>query len=172
MYKFVFQKDKTDIEIILIQAMLVLAAVAVFVYRQPGYQLLGYIMALLLLLVAVFMKPLLIARGISKWLILAVAAVVLFAATWQVYFAIILLVYGGLIQWLVKAPEVTVGENGVTIKTTLSTKISAWDQFNAVMIKDGILVLDRRNNHIQYLTICEEVKEQEFNAYCAGCITP
>ena len=167
MYKFVFQKDKTDIQIILIQSMLVLAAVAAFIYRQSHYQALSYIMALLLLTGGIFVRPFFIARGISKWLVLAMAAIILFAATLQVYVALILLVYGVLVQLLVKAPEVWVDENGVTTRTILSAKKTAWSNFNAVLIKDGILVLDHKNNHIRYLTISETVDEQAFNAYCA-----
>ncbi len=167
MYKFVFQKDKTDIEIILIQAMLVLAAVAVFAYRHEGYEILSYILAIVLLAAAVLAKPVLIARGLNKWLLLPIAAVLLFAATWQLYFPLVLLFYGALVKLLVKAPELTVDENGVVSKTLFSQKRTAWEAFNTVMIKDGLLVLDHKNNRVQYLPFTENVNEQEFNAYCA-----
>lgn len=170
MYKFVFQKDKTDIEVILTQAMLVIAAVAVFVYRRDAYAAVSYIALVTLLLAAFFVKAILRRPNIKRWMLLYAAALLLFLATWQIYFPLILIVYGAVLKFLIKAPELTVQGNGVTLKTIFSNKVIPWTDFNSVLVKDGLLVLDYKNNTVKYLPFTEEIEEQEFNSFCASHI--
>jgi hypothetical protein len=170
-YKFAFPKDKTNIELILIQAMLVLAAVAIFVYGHGNNKILSYFFSALLLAATVLAKPVLIAKGLNKWVLLTIAAILLFLTTWQVYFPLVLLFYGAVIKLLFKAPQLQVDENGVTSKILFWKKNTPWADFNAVFIKDGLLVLDYKNNQIKYLTLVQEVNEQEFNAFCTKFIS-
>lgn len=169
-YKFVFQKDKTDIEAVLTQAMLVIAAVAVFVYRRDGYAAVSYIASLVLMLAAFFVKTILRRPNVKRWMLLSAAALVLFLATWQIYFPLILIVYGAILKFLIKAPELTVDGNGVTLKTVFSNKVFPWTDFNSVQVKDGLLVLDYKNNTIKYLPFTEEIQELGFNSFCAAHI--
>ena len=166
MYKFVFEKERKDTELILIQAILVIAAVAAFIYRYNNYQALGYISSALLLITAFFVRLIIIGKGVNKWMVLAVGAALLFAATFRVLFPLIMFFYGALIQLIVKAPELWVDEKGVTSRTLFGQKKTPWEDFNSVLIKDGLLVLDYRDNRVKYLPVNQDVNEGEFNNYC------
>lgn len=166
MYKFVFERERIDTELILIQAILVIAAVAAFVYRYNNYEALGYISSALLLITAFFVRLITIDKRVNKWLVLAVGALLLFAATFRVLFPLIMFFYGALIQLIIKAPELYVDESGITLKTLFGPKKTPWEDFNSVLIKDGLLVLDYRDNRVKYLPVNQDVNEEEFNAYC------
>lgn len=41
-----------------------------------------------------------------------------------------------------------------------------WDEFSNIIMKDGLLTLDFKNNKIRYYDIDEQVNETEFNHFC------
>lgn len=165
-YTFVLQKDKTNIELAISQGLLVIAAIAVFSYRLTGgLQILSYLLAAVFLGAAFFAKYILQRTKINKLLLLAIAAAAVFFATWQVFYPIILIVYGFAYKYIIKA-EITVNEAGVTQKSFLNNRLFEWGDFNAVMLKDGVLVLDYKNNKVKYLAVNESFNEVDFNAFC------
>lgn len=53
-------------------------------------------------------------------------------------------------------------------------KVLLWNDVNNVMIKDGLLTIDKKNNHLLQKEIDGEVSadiETEFNKFCSSCIS-
>lgn len=57
---------------------------------------------------------------------------------------------------------------------TFPKKILGWNEVNNVIIKDGLLTLDKKNNQLLQKEIDGEVSaevENEFNQFCSSCIS-
>jgi hypothetical protein len=64
--------------------------------------------------------------------------------------------------------KIEVDENEITF-TSFPQKKSSWNELNNVLIKDGIITIDYKNNKLIQKDIQEEVsaeREKEFNEFC------
>jgi len=64
--------------------------------------------------------------------------------------------------------EIGVDKNGITINS-FPKKKTAWNELNNVIIKDGIITVDHKNNKLFQKELDEEVTaetEKEFNDFC------
>ena len=167
MYTFVIKNNKTDIELALTRAMLAVAAVAAYVYPKEEYYFLSYLLSALLLLLSFFVRAICNKIKSGKFIVLLLAALILFFTSGQIYFSLILLLYGSVLKFLVKDTVLTVKENGVDVKNIFGTSNYPWTGFSNVIIKDGLLSLDFKNNKIKYIPVTEEINENEFNSFCS-----
>ncbi|MBP6432997.1 MAG: hypothetical protein KA319_14645 [Ferruginibacter sp.] len=168
MYKFNIKNDKTDIELALLRAILSVAAVASYVYPNDKYPLISYVVSILLIVVAIFMKRIIAKLKMDKIYLVLIAALLLFIVSGQIGLPIIMLCYGFLLKLNKKEGYIAVNEIGVLIKTPFSFKTYYWEEFNHVVLKDGLLSLDLKTNKIRYISIDDNIDEIEFNTYCDG----
>lgn len=100
--------------------------------------------------------------------ILLVAGVTWLAMPFLQWVSIVLIILS-LLEKQAKQPlEIGFNSNKVVFNTIIRRKFY-WNQFNNIVLKDGILTLDFKNNKLfQKLTIDEEgdADEEEFNEYC------
>jgi hypothetical protein len=65
--------------------------------------------------------------------------------------------------------EIGFGDNGVVINSLVKRKF-AWTDFNNIILKDGLLTLDFKNNRLLQKETLEDEdddgEEEEFNAFC------
>lgn len=166
-YTFVIKNDKTDIELALTRAMLAVAAVAAYVYPNESYYFLSYILSALLLLSSLLAKAISNKIKPGKYVLLILAALILFFTSGQIYFSLILIIYGSVLKFLVKDTTITVKEQGISIKNIFGTSNHSWAVFSNVIIKDGLLSFDFKNNKIKYIAVPEAINEEEFNSFCS-----
>lgn len=80
----------------------------------------------------------------------------------------------GLLEKQVKFPrEIGFNEDEIIINS-LPKKSIAWSDLNNVIIKDGLLTIDKKNNIIFQKEIEGQVStslEKEFNEFCAKCLS-
>ena len=102
-------------------------------------------------------------------LALFAAALGWFAEPVSNYWLAALYVIAALLERQVKfAQELGVDENGITF-TTLLQKEYEWKEINNLLLKEGILTVDYKNNKLFQQEIESEVNpslEKEFNQYC------
>ena len=149
--------------------MLGLAAIAAILYRTEGLLFLNLLSASLLLLIAIFIKVLLVKFRINKLLLLTIASLLLFFATHSLAFAIILLSYGYLAKFLNVQPTVLISDKGVSVKKLLFKRTYPWTDFSNVILKDSLLTLDFNTNKLIQLGIEETqpvTDEKAFNEFC------
>lgn len=171
MYTLIIKDNGPDLDIIITRALLALAAIAALVYHSDDYYLLNLLLFSLLLFVAIFMKLLLVKFRIKKFILLSIAAVVLFLATHSIAFAAILMVYGYLVRFLNINPVIQVTKEGIRIKKLFSSSTYQWNEFSNIILKDDLLTLDFKNNKLIQVSIDENepaVDEKEFNEFCRG----
>lgn len=69
--------------------------------------------------------------------------------------------------------EVGFSDNQVVINS-LWKRRHRWSDFSNILLKDGILTMDFRNNHILQREVEDDVEddadEEEFNNYCRACL--
>ncbi len=166
MYTFVIKNNKTDIEIALTRSMLAIAAVAAYVYGKEESVYLNIALSALLLMLALFTKYL--SRKIKggKWIMLILAAGILYFVTGRIFFPLVLLGYGIILRFLIVDPVITISEKEITVQRNHITYTYFWGDFNNVILKDGLLSLDFTNNRIRYFNITDVVSEAEFNSFC------
>ena len=173
MYTFIIKDNGADLEITINRAMLALAAIAAMVYRGGEYYYLNLLSAILLLTAAVFIKSLLVKFRINMFVLLSVAAVVLFIATHSIALGAIILVDGYLVKFLYQKPIIKVSGEGITIKKFFASPAYQWNEFSNIILKDGLLTLDFKNNKLIQVSIDENktaVDENSFNDFCKGFI--
>jgi hypothetical protein len=166
-YTFTIKNNKTDIEIALTRSMLAIAAVAAYVYKKEDQLYLSIAFSAFLLGMAIFTKYISTKIKTGKWIMLALAAGILYFVSGQLFFPIVLLGYGVMLKYLVIDPVITINESGVIVKRNYVTNEHSWADFNNVILKDGLLSLDFKNNKIRYFTITDPVSEAEFNSFCS-----
>lgn len=73
-----------------------------------------------------------------------------------------------------KKQIVKVINEGVQYPALFATTLAKWNQLNNVVLKDGLLTIDFKNNKIIQAEITEQnpgVNEQEFNQFCNAHLT-
>ncbi len=85
---------------------------------------------------------------------------------WLAFLFIIL----ALLEYQARSPlEIGFSDNEIRMNSLFKRKYS-WDQFNNIMLKDGLLTMDFANNRILQQEVVDdeedEADEDEFNDYC------
>ena len=146
--------------------MLAIAAVATFAYRNEKQFYLSIGFSAFLLLLAILTKFISKKIPYGKWIMLAVAAGIVYFISGQIFFPLVLLAYSIILKFLIVDPVIIINENEIILKRNYVTNNYPWADFNNVILKDGLLSLDFKNNKIKYFTIEEPVSEVEFNSFC------
>lgn len=171
MYTFHIKDDGPDIDIIVTRALLTIAAVASYVYRTADLFYLNILAAVLLILIALFVKTILLKFNISRLIVLSVASVILIIATRSIIFGTILLIYGSVVNHFYKKPFIQLNKDGIIIKKLWNAPVQPWTALNNVILKDNLLTIDFINNKLYQILIEEdidEIGEKAFNAFCAA----
>ena len=173
MYSFRTKDNGPDLEITVTRAMLAVSATATLVYRSDDYFFINILGAVALVLGAIFINWLLAKFSISKFGLMAAAAIVLLIATRSIVFAAVLLVYGSLLKFLKKKPVLLVSEEGITIKKLFTSPAYTWNDFSNVILKDNLLTLDFKSNKLIQVNIDESDADMDaaaFNTFCKKLI--
>ncbi len=170
---FKIKETSTAIDITVTRALLALAAIVTLVYRTNEQFLLNIIIALLLLAGSFFIPALLLRFRINKLLLVSAASVLLLIATHSIVFAVLLVAAAAIIQYLYKQPIVRFDNEGVEVKRMIGGSLYDWDNFSNIVLKDGILTIDFKNNKLLQLDIEEKnsFNEIQFNDFCDRQIT-
>jgi len=169
MYSFLIKDNGPDLDIIITRSMLALAALAAIVYRSDGYYYLSLVASCVLFFLAIFIKMVLVKLRINKLILLSISAFILFVSTHSVAFAVILLVYGYLIKFLVRKPVIEFTNKGIRIKKLLTSPSYQWNEFSNIVFKDNLLTLDFKSNRLLQVSVddCNStVDELIFNEFC------
>ena len=166
MYTFVIKADKTVIEIALLRAILAITAVACFVYANEKYPSIIFIGFIVFIGASMFVKKITEKLKLNKFLFLLISLISLFIISGQIALPAIILLYGGLLKILNKGIEFIINETGIASKSIFVNTKYLWNEFNNVVIKDGLLTFDFKNNRVKYIAIEEVVDEIKFNEYC------
>ena len=175
MYTFIIKDNGPGLDIIVTRAMLALAALACILYRSDAYYLISLLSALLLFFAAVFIKQILVRLSNNKFMLVSIAAVFLLIATHSVAFAVILLLYGLLLKFFYREPTIEISREAVAIRRPIASPSYGWNEFSNIILKDGLLTLDFKNNKLIQVAIDEEktaVDVNEFNGFCNGLVQP
>lgn len=166
MYTFVIKNDKTVIEIALLRAILAITAVACFVYANEKYLFISYLGSLIFIGASLFVKKIIEKLKLNKFIFLLISVISLIIISGQTALPAILLLYGGLLKILNKGIEFIINETGIASKSIFVNTKYLWNEFNNVVIKDGLLTFDFKNNTVKYIALEEVVDEIKFNEYC------
>ncbi|MEO6722384.1 MAG: hypothetical protein ABIN67_18595 [Ferruginibacter sp.] len=175
MYKFSLKDNGPGLDFTITRALLALAGFTAFVVRSDHPYYLNVIAGILLVLLAAFIKLILLRYKISRIILLTASAFLLFAATSSISFGAILLIYGLLFKFIYKKASIEVGTAGIAISKTFSTIEHPWTMFNNVILKDSLLTLDFKNNKLLQLNTDDTVAavdEKAFNQFCNQLINP
>lgn len=148
--------------------MFAVAAAAAFA-RYTDFGLPSILAAAALIFAAVYLKVLLRILKAPVIVMLVIAIVVLCLLTWSPYFAIVLVLHWALEKIIAKEPKYLVDLNGVKITKLLNEKLYTWVEIQNVVLKDGLLTIDFKNNHIfQSPVTTKDVQpdEKSFNQFC------
>jgi len=168
MFTFVLKENKTNIEIVITRILLAVAGIATLLYGGT-YYLISISTAVILLAISYFVNTISIRFKISLPVVLIIAAVILFIGTHSFIFAGILLCYAFLLKFLQKKPEVIITADNVLLKKVFKDEVFEWQQFNNIILKDGLLTLDFVDNKLLQLVVDEDetkVEEKQFNSFC------
>jgi hypothetical protein len=173
--KFIIRLKNNNLEIdtSICRALLLLSFFVTFLYKNEANNIINIAIGLVLMLAVLFTKYLLCQLSIKKIVLLTIAAILLFAATYSFTFSLLLLLFGMLLDLLHKTPIITIDATEVRINKILSNKGYNWEEFSNVILKDNLLTIDFANNNILQLEIDESgevINEAELNTFCKACL--
>lgn len=169
MFTITLKNNKAEIELLTTRALLAIAGVAAFVYADQGIYYLNIALAGVLVLSSFFVKRILQNYQVNRLLLLAIAAVLIYITTHTIAFAIVLIVHGVFFQMLNKKVRLQFNDNDISVQYVFHTKAIQWKELSNVVLKDRILTLDYKNDHLLQQEIAEEsyaIDEKEFNQFC------
>ena len=169
MYKFSIADNGHKLEIVITRTILALAGCVCFLYRGEDHILLNITAGVSLLLIAVFIRSILVLFKINQVILVILSSLIVLAGTGVILFALLLLLYGILSKKIYKNSSIEISMEGVQIFKAFSSPIYLWADFNNIVFKDELLTLDFKSNKVLQLVVNEEnnvLNEIEFNDYC------
>jgi len=169
MYTIPIKDSSKEIDIAVIQSLLGLAGITAFFYRTNNNILINIILSFVLLAAAFAVRYLVTVLQTKKIILLSVAALLLFAATYAVTFSFLLVMLGMLTSFIYKKPVVLLDEDAVVVKSSMGNSSYDWDLFENIVLKDNLLTLDFKNNKLLHLEtdfITDSINENIFNSFC------
>jgi len=98
---------------------------------------------------------------------------IIWFVTGNVWLGLPLLIFALLGMVINKKPIVQVNEAGI-FYPSFSGSNWPWDTIEWVILKDGILTIEKKDNHFMQITLDKQVaaniNEIVFNSYCAACL--
>jgi hypothetical protein len=98
---------------------------------------------------------------------------IIWFVTGNVWLGLPLLIFALLGMIINKKPIVQVNEAGI-FYPSFSGSNWPWDSMEWVILKDGILTIEKKDNHLLQITLEKQVaaniNEIDFNSYCAACL--
>lgn len=167
MYSFRIKADASDIDIPAVRSLLVFAAFIIAISRNNHIYAVNILVCIVLIMAAFIAELLLVKYRIHTLLLIGVAALLLAVCTLNVIFPLIMMAIAFTLRYLYVAPIVEMDEKGIRIKKTFSNKEYDWALFNQVIIKDGLLSLDFKNNKVLQVELTGTVDEEHFNTFCS-----
>jgi hypothetical protein len=169
----VILKKSSDRQIDLISIFLCIFSILAFVFEQASSKHFNPFLSLATLIIAgfIFYNIILSRKGNSvrykNWLFLAG---VCWIAMPYLQWVCIIFFFLAFLEYQAKHPlEVGFTKDEVVINTLIKRKFS-WDDFNNIILKEGLLTLDFKNNKIFQKEILDDdepdADEDEFNDYC------
>ncbi len=78
------------------------------------------------------------------------------------------MVFAVAVKYSYVQPSIEISENGIRVKKTYNNKQYNWDSFNNVVLKDGLLTLDFKNNKVLQLELDNAASpdQKHFNNFC------
>lgn len=175
-YDYLITLKRPDYKLVdIISQFLYLVAFAAFIYfaiRSPIIMNVYWVSAIILLVCYIILRIKYSRKGFVYYSAgLAIAAITWIAAPYSNWFLFALYAFGLFAEREVKFhKEIGFSKLEVTFNTLIKKRYD-WEEFQNVMIKDGLLTLDFRNNKIIQKEIEGEVSsaiEKEFNDFCRG----
>jgi predicted neutral ceramidase superfamily lipid hydrolase len=174
MYRFSLTDSGSGLELTITRALLALAGFTSFVVQNGYLYIVNIAAGIALLLAAITVKSILARVKINRPMFLVFASVILFVATGSLIFGIVLLLFGLSTKFLIKESMIEITQTGITLPKMWAATHHSWSEFNNVVLKDGLLTLDFRNNKLIQLAVSEVdlPPEQSFNEFCRSQIGP
>lgn len=173
MYIFNIKDNSPDVNILVTRCLLALAAIVSLLYRAPDNYYVNIAAAIFLFIVATFVNTISVKYKVNTIVLLCIAAIGILVATRSVGLAILLVIAGSVIKKLNKQPVINVNTEGIIIKKMFGIYLHPWSEFNNIILKDGLLTLDFKDNKLLQLNIEAEqtlTDEGSFNNFCSRFI--
>lgn len=167
MYSFKIKADASDIDIPAVRSLLVFAAIIIAISRNNNIYAINIVACIVLLIAAFIAELILVKYRIHPLIVIGVSAVLLALCTYNIIFPVIMMVIAVAIKYFYVPPVVDVKEEGIRIKKTFANKLYEWASFNHVILKDGLLTLDFKNNKVLQLELRDNADEDSFNKFCS-----
>ena len=124
-----------------------------------------------IVLTLAILQPQLERRWGFRWQWVALLALILLGlGTFSPWLSVLFFLFGYWAIRFIKAPEIEVGEEGVRILRSWGAKSFDWSEISQVVIRDGLLTIDLRNNVLYQLELRNEESsipnEALFNQFC------
>jgi hypothetical protein len=169
MYLFRIKADALDIDIPAARSLLTFAVIVLVLSRNEHIVAVNITCGMLLLLAGLFTEMIMVKFKVNLLILTGAAAVLLAIATQHWLFPLCLMIIAVGIKYSYVQPSVEIAEKGIRIKKSFSAKNYEWTVFNNIILKDGLLTLDFKNNKVLQLELDTntEANEKQFNDFCS-----
>ncbi|MBX2931812.1 MAG: hypothetical protein KF781_07705 [Chitinophagaceae bacterium] len=86
------------------------------------------------------------------------------------WLAIVMIILLSIVEYIAKDTTLIFNQSAIMLKAVLNKKYQ-WNELQNVVLKDGLLTIDFRNNKLLQLEIDNLINEKEFNEFCQQQLT-
>ena len=168
-FQLILKDNRTEMETLVTRVMLVIAAVAAYVYATEWNYYAGLALSFLLLLSSVFVKTIVDKFKINRLVLLGLAALLTFVTTRSLGVAVGLILLGIFLHLLKRKIRVELKDDEIIIHHVFHMRPIPWDKLNNVILKDRILTIDFKSDKLMQAEIASEsfdIDEKLFNGFC------
>jgi hypothetical protein len=168
-FEIVLKDDRGGMETLVTRALLVIAAVAAYVYAGEWNFYAGLGLSALLLVSSFFVKTILYRFKVNGTLLLGLAALLTFVTSHSIGFALVLVGAGLFLHFMKRKIKVEVSADAIVIRYALYMRQIRWNELNNVVLKDRMLTIDFKTDKLIQAEIAKEsyqVDEPAFNSFC------
>lgn len=169
MYTFQAHTDTRSTDVYVLRTLLLAAAGWVLLYGASSSTWFRYPAASTLLVLAWFCRFLQMRPSITYSRLVILGALLLLLSIRNPVHAILFAAFASLPRFFYGNGKIGVDEKGVSLPHYGRTKRHAWSELQHLVLKDGLLSIDFRNNRLVQLLIETDqttVDEKNFNEFC------
>jgi hypothetical protein len=169
MYTLHALPDTRNTDVIVLRTLLLASAVWIFLSGTSAADWFRYAAALVLLLLALLARFLLMRTTAGYHKIVMLGALLLLAATRNLYHAPLFVLFASLPRFFYGDAQIRISDVGVALPGLIRRKQHAWSQLSNLILKDGLLTIDFVNNRLVQLPLDgskNSVDEFAFNDFC------
>lgn len=173
-YQFNIAERLLLVETYVLRGLILAAIIGIWLYGRLDSMFPALLGTATLLTVFFLIEPLQNRLGTHRWLLVLFTGLIFFSITIQWFYTAFLFAVGFLSTRFNRSPLIVLDTKGILVQRLIGRQTIQWNSLQWVVLKDGVLTLDFKNNRVLQLDILpgeSPIQEADFNSWAQLQVT-